>query len=71
MCASGVHVDAGQQRQSDAAPSLGTGLQAPPNAKEQLRRERKDKVMLLSLSLKVITCMLVLCLIHIQVCSHG
>ncbi|DBA94968.1 TPA: hypothetical protein ACH3X1_002494 [Trebouxia sp. C0004] len=53
----GVHVDAGQQHQSDAAPSLDTGLQAPPSVKEQLRRDRKDKVMLLPLSLKVITCL--------------
>ncbi|DBA85330.1 TPA: hypothetical protein ACH3X2_006018 [Trebouxia sp. C0005] len=39
----GVHVDAGQQHQSYAASSLDTGSQAMPSAKEQLRRERKDK----------------------------
>ncbi|KAL0050398.1 hypothetical protein WJX82_010533 [Trebouxia sp. C0006] len=39
----GLHVDAGQQHQSDAVPSMDTGSQALPNAKEQLRRERKDK----------------------------
>ncbi len=70
MCTSGVCVDARQQRQSDAAPSLDTGSQAPPNAKEQLRRERKDKVNVAP-SVCDTHCMLVLCLDHTQVCSHG
>jgi len=70
MCTSGVCINAEQQHQSDAAPSMDSGSQALPNAKEQLRRERKDKV-LVAPSVSDTHCMLVLSLNHTQVCSHS